>query len=925
MATTDRNLLFGVLAVQLGFVTRDQLIAATSRWVLDKDLPLGEVFIRQGMISRAESQIVDGVVQKQLERNGSDARQTLRTLEGLEDLRETLKRLGDSTVPETVEFETIGSVVEDPYTTVASTAQSVGESKNRYTVLRTHQRGGLGCVSIALDEELNREIALKEILPAHADHEENRTRFIREAEITGALEHPGIVPVYSLGQFADGRPYYAMRFIRGLNLQVAIEDFHKDKSHSAEKQLAFRQLLSRVVDVCQALEYAHSRGVIHRDIKPGNIMLGDYGETLLVDWGLAKTLKDGFQTDESTMPPVYTTERASSTHTQIGRVVGTPSFMSPEQAAGRLDSLSPTSDIYSVGATLYQILTGEPPFRGTEEEVLGNVQLGRFKQPREVNSKIPRPLEAICLKAMARMPHERYQSAREMADDLERYLGDEHVLAYREPLVAKAWRWTRHHRALVLSTAAALAVAVTALTIGVVLLSAANVRERTERERAEKNFSEATEQRKLAERNFALARSAVHDYFITVSEDTLLQQPGMQGLREDLLRQALVYYQTFLEERQDDPSLRQEVADAHFYAGTIVQTINSPSEALPHFEKSAELQKALLEKSSEDTAIKSDYGQSLNAIGGVYFRSGKIEEARDYFQQASQVREAVTKADPKDLEAARVFANSVMNIGSTFLARQEHEQAIPLLERAQMSRMAHVDELAKSDPKLQRDLGMGYYQLAIVRRELGDVAVAESNFLTAVEVFTRLLENQPNEMGHQRNLALSLRGVADLKASEGEPDEAIEYFRRAEEILEELRLRNPDVHNYAAELAGVRINLAVQHRKQGQVDEGLPAAGRAVELLRDLTQLAETVPAYRMDLGIALREQGQLLAASGDKPAAQQHLAESKRVLSQLMQENPASDRYATELGLTVDALAELEGESESDKESTPATENGPK
>ena len=282
-------------------------------------------------------------------------------------------------------------------------------------------------MSIALDEELNREIALKEILATHADHEENRTRFIREAEITGALEHPGVVPVYSLGQFADGRPYYAMRFIRGINLQVAIEDYHSGKSPAAEKQLAFRQLLSKIVDVCQALEYAHSRGVIHRDIKPGNIMLGDYGETLLVDWGLAKTLKDGFQTDESTMPPVYTTERASSTQTQIGRVVGTPSFMSPEQAAGRLDSLSPTSDIYSVGATLYHLLTGEPPFRGTEEEVLGNVQLGRFKRPREVNPKIPRALEAICLKAMARMPHERYQSARELSDDLERYLGDARV------------------------------------------------------------------------------------------------------------------------------------------------------------------------------------------------------------------------------------------------------------------------------------------------------------------------------------------------------------------------------------------------------------------------------------------------------------------------------------------------------------------
>lgn len=807
---------------------------------------------------------------------------------------------------DTTEANLPGERANDPYVTRSPGAVSVGESKNRYTVLRVHQRGGLGCVSIALDEELNREIALKEILPAHADHDENRTRFIREAEITGALEHPGIVPVYSLGQFADGRPYYAMRFVRGNNLQVAIEDYHQDVTQSPEKQLAFRQLLARIIDVCQALEYAHSRGVIHRDIKPSNIMLGDYGETLLVDWGLATTLKNGFQSDESTRPPVTTTERASSVHTQIGRVVGTPAFMSPEQAAGRLDSLSPTSDIYSLGATLYQLLTGAPAFRGSEEEVLGNVQLGRFQRPRQVNPQISRPLEAICLKAMARLPHERYQTARELADDLERFLGDERVSAYREPMLAKAWRWIRHHRTLVLSTAAALTVAVTALTIGVVLLSAANLRERSERERAERNFAEATEQRELAERNFALARSAVHDYFITVSEDTLLQQPGMQGLREDLLRQALRYYETFLEERQDDPSLRQEVADAHFYAGTIIQTINSPIEALPHFEHAATLQKTLLDEGNPDIAIKSGYGQSLNAIGGAYFRSGRIDEARDHFQQASQIREEVTSADPKNLEAARLFANSVMNIGSTYLARQAFEQAIPLLERAQMIRMAHVDELVTSDTKLQRDLGMGYYQLAIVRRATGDVTVAESNFLTAVELFTRLVEIEPREMSHQRNLALSLRGVADLKTSEGQPDESIAYFRQAETILAELKRRNPDVHNYAAELAGVRINLAVQYRRQGEVAEGLAVATQAVALLRDLTQLAETMPAYRMDLGIALRAQGQLLAASGDTSTGEESLVESRRVLAALLREHPTNDQYSTELALTVQSLAEL-------------------
>jgi serine/threonine protein kinase/tetratricopeptide (TPR) repeat protein len=911
MAAADRNLLYGVLAVQLGFVARERLIEATRRWVINKDQPLSEVFIRQGVISRAESQVIDSVVEKQLQRSG-DARERLEQLPEFAELRDMLKILGNTELRQAVELATIDSGFDVSHVTMGANQARTGEAKHRFTILRPHQKGGLGSVSIALDEELNREIALKEILPSHADHDEARTRFIREAEITGALEHPGVVPVYSLGQFADGRPYYAMRFIRGKNLHMAIEDYHIDQAPWTEKHLAFRQLLGTIIDVCQTLEYAHSRGVIHRDIKPGNIMLGDYGETLLVDWGLAKTLQDGFDSDESTMPPVYPTERASSAHTQVGRVVGTPQFMSPEQAAGRSASLTAASDIYSLGATLYQLITGKSPFHGTEEEVLGNVQLGRFKKPREINPQIPRALEAICLKSMAHLPHERYRSAREMATDLERFLGDERVLAYHEPFLVKAGRWVRNHRTLVLSSAAALTVTVTALSIGVVLLSAANSRERAERERAEKNFAEATEQRKLAERNFALARSAVHDYYITVSEDTLLQQPGMQGLREDLLRQALVYYQRFLDERQDDPSLRQEVADAHFYAGTIVQAINSPSEALPHFEKAADLLKTLLDKSPKSIELKSDYGQVLNAIGGVFFRLGEIDKARDYFQRSAAAREEVAQADSKNVNAARVFANSIMNVGSTYLARRELDEAIQWLERAQAIRTAHVDE--NSDPKLQRDLGMGHYQVALVRRELGDAASAEDNLVIAVETFTRLLTVESQQMDHQRNLALSLRGLADLKASEADPAAAVDYFRQAQDILEELKLRNPEVHNYAAELAGVHINLARQLRLQDENSHALAAADQAVEILRELTKVAETVPAYRMDLGIALRVRGELLASSGDEQAAIKELSDSKAVLGQLLKEHPESDHYATEMGLTAAILAEMEDSAEDEE-----------
>src|SRR5262249_7865960 len=163
----------------------------------------------------------------------------------------------------------------------------------RFRILRPHAKGGLGEVFVALDSELNREVALKEIQPRFADHPEARTRFLLEAEITGGLAHPGIVPVYGLGHYADGRPFYAMRFIQGDSLQDAITRLHQAEvpdRDPGERTLALRGLLGRFIDVCEAVAYAHSRGVLHRDLKPGNVMLGKFGETLVVDWGLAKTV-----------------------------------------------------------------------------------------------------------------------------------------------------------------------------------------------------------------------------------------------------------------------------------------------------------------------------------------------------------------------------------------------------------------------------------------------------------------------------------------------------------------------------------------------------------------------------------------------------------------------------------------------------------
>jgi WD40 repeat protein len=310
-------------------------------------------------------------------------------------------------------------------------------------------------------------VALKQILDHHADDPASRQRFLMEAEITGGLEHPRIVPVYGLGTYAGGRPYYAMRLIKGESLKQAIEHFHKDeslKNNPRSRSLELRKLLRRFTDVCNAIDYAHSRGVLHRDIKPSNIILGKHGETLVVDWGLAKAMGRSVPSAKSGERTLTPSSGSGVAETLPGLALGTPAYMSPEQAAGDPDRLESRSDVYSLGATLYTLLTGRPPYEGDVGAVLNAVQKGDSTTPRRIDPSIDLALEAVCLTAMALEPTDRYSTALALADAVDRWLADEAVVARPDGWGGRLVRWSRHHRAWVRAGAAAL-VLVTSISV----------------------------------------------------------------------------------------------------------------------------------------------------------------------------------------------------------------------------------------------------------------------------------------------------------------------------------------------------------------------------------------------------------------------------------------------------------------------------
>lgn len=328
-------------------------------------------------------------------------------------------------------------------------ARPRSRSGQRYEVRSEHGRGGMGRILAVWDRRMRRDVALKELLPVEGTRQGRVVaRFLREARITGRLQHPSIIPVHEIGVRDDGALYYTMKLVRGQTLRQAIK-----ASTTLEARMA---LLPHFLDLCQAIAYAHAHGVIHRDIKPSNVMIGEFGETQVIDWGLAKEV--GVQDTRTSDEGIDSDEARGPELTMAGQLLGTPHYMSPEQAAGKHDQLDERSDVYALGAVLYELLTGSRPYQAsTGLEALRKVNIEPPLPPEKLCPEAPAALVAVCRRAMEREPAARYLSASALANEIMLFQAGSRVQAYEYGMGELLARFVRRHRPVVVTTCVALA------------------------------------------------------------------------------------------------------------------------------------------------------------------------------------------------------------------------------------------------------------------------------------------------------------------------------------------------------------------------------------------------------------------------------------------------------------------------------------
>ena len=730
--------------------------------------------------------------------------------------------------------------------------------RERYTLTRLYAKGGIGQVWIARDADLGREVALKELRPERAGSPPALARFVEEAKITGQLQHPSIVPVYEfVPTTGDAPAFYTMRFIKGRTLADAVHVYHRERAAGTTDSLMLRALLGNFVAVCNSVAYAHSRKVLHRDLKPQNIVLGDFGEVIVLDWGLAKLT--GQKDPTASLVSVSVGPAGSRDETAQGAVMGTPAYMAPEQAEGQTDLLDERTDVYGLGAVLYYILAGQAPFEGDDTlHVLRQVVNESPISPRRRVSTSPPPLDAVCLKALAKKPDDRYATAKELAQEVQRWLADEPVEAHPEPWTIRSRRWVGRHRTAVTAMAAATAVAVACLALATGLLTSANQRERAARAEATTQRDEALKQRGRAESYYDKVLAVVDRLLTRVGQDRLAKVPGFEAERRRILEDALEFYQGFLKEKDDpDPRVRRESGRAYNRAGILRQFLGRLDDAENAYREAISVQRPLIVELANGAADRNDLAESLSNLGRLNFQRHRLDAAQESFDEALRLWEQLTQNQP-------------------------------------------------DNPSHRKRISQTSHNLSILHRHAGRPEQAEAYSNKALETQDALVRDFPAVEEYQYVLAGVWQSRGNNDYASGRYEQAAKAYTKAVAILEPVVKVHPELVEYRSFLAGTLDNLAVVQKRMNRFDLAEVDMEKGLRLFEDLVRESPNVPGYRYDLAMCWDNLGGLRSDLDRPEEAEKAFLKALELLEQLTTDQPKEPRYREHLRRVYDSLGNL-------------------
>jgi tetratricopeptide (TPR) repeat protein len=747
------ELLFGIVAMQKGYLSLAQLMDTLAARGPNT---LADALIKRGLLDPQRRADIEAQVATAVEGNGGDEHVTLQNLQT--DQQALLESLSSS-------------LLDSPDATVRSQPSGLPphlglapvfiETPGRYDWRETEElgRGGVGRVVRTWDTSMGRDVAIKQLIH-RADTDKARrsleARFLREARLTGQLEHPAVLPVYEVGRQEDGGLYYAMQRVRGRTLHDAI--------HSTPALSDRLKLMPHFLTACQAMAYAHSRGAVHRDLKPQNIMVGQYGETYVLDWGLARVHgHTDFQARERAMVPDLTGNVLE------GRAIGTPAYMSPEQADGRFADIDEKSDVWGLGSVLFELIARRPPFSGANPiALLGQVREDEVVPVGSLEPEAPAELCAIAMKCLNRDRAARYPNGGAVAADVQAWISDRRVSAHRYGAVELLQRFVRQNR---LATAIALGALIAMVTAG----SAALYRIKDERDSA----------RELAQ--------------LFLEDVSLKLEPlaGSRELLEELTTKTLPRYEQRLDPLSGSREERLKLGWAWQRIGRLTYRVGKKDESDHAFRFATRVADALLDQRERDAEAQALAGEARIGLADVSTDRGDIKIAEQQLREGLKHAQRSLALEPELVQGIETLSRAWSRLADLLNATDRNTEGMAALQRSrELDRQ--LLPLKPNDPNVLVAIGIGAIQAGSLNFNRGDLPHAREAYEEAMEIGEKGLAKFPTSSQLKSDYAYAVAETALIDRIVGRPPRGL--LPKARAMMDQVLTDNPDNLEYLAQM-----------------------------------------------------------------------------------------------------------------------------